>query len=59
MFDFKFIYPFVGLFIDIDSAIGTHTPSPVSVIGSTTEYTIACDVTVSCTGLCSDTITVS
>ena len=35
----------------------THTPSPVSVIGSTTEYTITCDVTVSCTGLCSDTIT--
>ena len=37
----------------------THTPSPVSVIGSTTEYTITCDVTVSRTGLCSDTISIS
>ena len=37
----------------------TQTPSNVPVIGSTTEYTITCDVTVSCAGLCSDTITIS
>ena len=38
----------------------TRTPSTVPVIGSTTKYTITCDVTVSCTGLCNnDTITIS
>ena len=37
----------------------TQSPSTVPVIGSTTEYTITCDVTVSCTGLCTDTITIS
>ena len=45
--------------IDIDSVIVTHAPSNVPVIGSSTEYTITCDVTVSCTGLYSDTITIS
>ena len=50
---------YICLYIDIDTVIVTHTHSPVSVIGSTTEYTITCDVTVSCTGLCSDTITIS
>ena len=37
----------------------TQSPSNVPVIGSTREYTITCDVTVSCTGLCSDTLTIS
>ena len=37
----------------------TQTPSTVPVIGSTTEYTITCDVTVSCTGPCNDTLTIS
>ena len=37
----------------------TRTPSTVPVIGSTTKYTITCDVTVSCTGLCNDTLTIS
>ena len=45
--------------VDIDSVTVTQTPSNVPVIGSTTEYTIECDVTVSCTGLCSDTLTIS
>ena len=35
------------------------TPSTVPVIGSTTEYTINCNVTVSCTGACNDTLTIS
>ena len=46
-------------YIDIDSIIVTQTQSTVPVIGSTTKYTITCDVTVSCTGLCNDTITIS
>ena len=37
----------------------TQSPSNVPVIGSTREYTITCDVTVSCTELCSDTLTIS
>ena len=37
----------------------TQTPSTVPVIGSTTEYTITCDVTVSCTGQCNDTLNIS
>ena len=37
----------------------TQTPLNVPVFGSTTEYTITCDVTVSCTGQCSDTLTIS
>ena len=37
----------------------TQTPLNVPVIGCTTEYTITCDVTVSCTGQCSDTLTIS
>ena len=37
----------------------TQTPTNVPVIGSATKYTIKCDFTVSCTGLCSDTITIS
>ena len=45
--------------IDIDSVIVTQAPSNVPVIGCTTEYTITCDVTVSCTGQCSDTLTIS
>ena len=45
--------------IDIDSVIVTQSPSNVPVIGSTTKYTIKCDVTVSCAGLCNDTITIS
>ena len=36
-----------------------QTPSNFPVIGSTTKYTITCDVTVSCTGLCNGTITIS
>ena len=67
-FNFKFpryftsvyLYVYVCLYhVDIDSIIVTQTPSNVPVIGSTKEYTITCDVTVSCTGLCSDTITIS
>ena len=67
-FDLKFpsycisVYLYVCLslyHIDIDSVIVTQSPSNVPVIGSTTKYTIKCDVTVSCTGLCSDTITIS
>ena len=67
-FDLKFpsycisVYLYVCLslyHIDIDSVIVTQSPSTVPVIGSTTEYTITCDVTVSCTGLCTDTITIS
>ena len=45
--------------VDIDSVIVTQSPSNVPVIGSTKEYTITCDVTVSCIGLCSDTLTIS
>ena len=45
--------------VDIDSVIVTQSPSNVPVIGSTKEYTITCDVTVSCTGPCNDTITIS
>ena len=37
----------------------TQTPSTVPAIGSTTEYTITCDVSVSCTGPCNDTLTIS
>ena len=37
----------------------TQTPSTVPVIGSTTKYTITCDVTVSCTELCNDTLSIS
>ena len=37
----------------------TQTPSNVPVIGSTTGYTITCDVTVSCTAPCNDTLTIS
>ena len=37
----------------------TQTPSNVPVIGSTIEYTINCVVTVSFTGPCNDTITIS
>ena len=45
--------------IDIDSVTVTQAPSNVPVIGNTTEYTITCDVTVSCTGQCNDTLTIS
>ena len=44
--------------IDIDSVTVTQTPSNIPVIGSTTEYTITCDVTVSLTGLF-NTLTIS
>ena len=39
----------------------TQTPSSVPVIGSSTVYTITCNVTISCTGMCSDndTLTIS
>ena len=37
----------------------TRNRSSVPVIGSSTVYTIRCDVTISCTGLCSDTLTIS
>ena len=52
------VYVCLSLYhIDIDSIIETQTPSnSLVIIGSTTEYTI---VTVSCTGLGSDTITIS
>ena len=45
--------------VDIDSVIVTQSPSNVPVIGSTTEYNITCVVSVSCTGPCNDTITIS
>ena len=43
-------------YIDINSVMVARNPSSVPVIGSNAVYTITCEVTISCTGLCRDTL---